>query len=125
MREKATEDQDALDLDLFCLELEHQVQTRITPELQRTLDERQAAFDAALDTHPNTVRERQRHVQERADYERRKERRHYVESGQAARAALQQAKRKARPARELASQLARTWRVPLILDPRLSAARPA
>jgi len=103
------------DLELFGLEFEHQVNTKIKPELKRTLDERESNFLHELQNHPQAVAERLRLAQEQADYRRRKERREYVASGEAARATTH----------ELAKQLARKWNAPFLPRHRLNGAQDA
>lgn len=78
---------DDFDLDVFVLELEHQIETRVKPELKRVLDRREAEFLACMDAHPAVIAERARCAREWADYRRRVERRRYVASGEAAYAA--------------------------------------
>ena len=104
-----------LDLDLFCLELEYQVQTRLKADIKRVLDERDAAFQAELAADPAVAAERERLAQELAEYQRRKERREYVTSGAAARAA-EEALRQRPPVIEMAGQLAKQWNVPFVTD---------
>lgn len=99
-----------LDLELFGLELEYQIQTRIRPHLKATLDQKDAQFRASLEQHPDEKVRRERLAQEHADYQRRKERRQFVESGEAARAAAQ-------TITVLAQQLAQCWQV-LLITPR-------
>jgi hypothetical protein len=109
-----------LDLDLFCLELEHQVQTRLKADIKRVLDEREVAFQAELAADPAIAAERERLTQERADYQRRKERRDYVTSGAAARAAEETLLSRP-PVIEMAGQLAKQWDVPFVTDTRRQA----
>jgi len=111
---------EALDMDLFCLELEYQVQTRLKADIKRVLDEREAAFQAELAANPAVAAERERLAQEREEYQRRKERREYVTSGAAARAA-EEALRTRPPVIEMAGQLARQWNVPFVTDSRREA----
>jgi len=120
----AAEVLDGLDLDLFCLELEYQVMTRLKADIKRVLDERDAAFQAAFAAHPANTAERERHERELADYRRRKERRQYVESGAAARAAEEEGRRSRPPLQELAATLAHHWNAPLTTAPRLRSPRP-
>ena len=110
----SSDDEDPLDLDLFILELEHQIQTRIQPQIKANLDRLDADFQAGLENHPKTKAERERLAQEQADYQRRKERQRFVQSGEAARAAETERKNSAPPARDLAEHLARNWKVQLI-----------
>lgn len=112
-----TDSLEALDLDLFCLELEYQVQTRLKTDIKRVLDERDAKFQATLAAHPASIAERERHQREQADYRRRKERRAYIESGAAAQAAQEEEARSRPPLKELAAQLAQHWNVPMIGHP--------
>ena len=112
MNHAETEALNSPDLDLFCLELEHQVHTRLKADIERVLDERDAAFQAELAAHPATIAERERHQRESADYRRRKERREYVASGAAARAVQEEQLHPGTPNAELAVQLARQWNVP-------------
>ncbi|MGD0089211.1 MAG: hypothetical protein ABSE73_04765 [Planctomycetota bacterium] len=112
---------EAFDLDLFCLELEYQVQTRLKADIKRVLDERDAAFQAQLAANPAVAAERARLAQEHAEYQRRKERREYVTSGAAARAAEAEALRSRPPVMEMAGQLAKQWNVPCISDTRWQA----
>jgi len=109
-----------LDLDLFCLELEHQVQTRLKTDIKRVLDEREAAFQSELAADPVVAAERERLAQERAEYQRRKERREYVTSGAAARAAEETLLSRP-PVIEMAGQLAKHWNVPFVTDTRRQA----
>ena len=103
-----------LDLDLFCLELEHQVQTRLKADIKRVLDEREAAFQAELAADPAVAAERERLAQERAEYQRRRERREHVTSGAAARAAAEGASRSGSPVNAMAEQLAKQWNVSFV-----------
>jgi hypothetical protein len=109
-----------LDLDLFCLELEYQVETRLKADIKRVLDERDAAFQAKLAADPAVAAERERLAQERAEYQRRKERREYVTSGAAARAA-EEASRSGPPVHAMARQLAKQWNVLFVTDTRRPA----
>ena len=63
------------DLELFGIELEHQVDTKIKPELKRSLDAQEEAFLLELQKNPKVIAERLRLAQERVEYRRRKERR--------------------------------------------------
>jgi len=119
-----TETLNSLDLDLFCLELEYQVQTHLRADIKRVLDERDAAFQAELTAHPATIAERERHERELADYRRRKERRQFVASGEAARAAEADSRRSRPPLQELAATLAQHWNAPLTVEPRLRNPKP-
>jgi len=112
---------EALDMDLFCLELEYQVQTRLKADIKRVLDERDAAFQAELAADPAVAAERERLAQERAEYQRRKERREYVASGAAARAAETGALPSRPTVIEMAGQLAKQWDVPFVTDTRRQA----
>ena len=114
-----------LDLDLFGLEIEYQVQTRMRPLLKLALDAKDAQFQAELAQRPEVIAEQRRLAEARAEYQRRKERRAYVESGQAALAAEQDKRRNLPSIRELGQQLARHWNVPFIIDRRLNGSRPA
>ena len=114
MNHSETEALNSLDLDLFCLELGHQVLTRFTADIKRVLDERDAAFQAALAAHPATIAECERHQRESADYQRRKERRDFVASGAAARAVQEEQLHPGTPDDKLAAQLARQWHVPML-----------
>ena len=109
-RDAPLSEDSGLDLELFGLELAHQVQTRITPQLKVALDRKEAEFIEALNEDPCEKLRQDRLAQEHADYQRRKERRQYVESGDAARAT--------QPA--LAADLARQWKAPLIRRHRTS-----
>lgn len=124
LRHAATEALDGLDLDLFCLELEHQVMTRFTADIKRVLDERDAVFRAKLAAYPAVIAERERYQRERADYLRRKERRQFVASGEAARAAEEECHRSRPPLQELAATLAQHWNAPLTVEPRLQSSKP-
>ena len=101
------------DLELFGIELEHQINTKIKPELRHSLDRQEEAFLNELGKHPKIIAERLRLAQEHADYSRRKERRAFVASGAAARAAT----------REMAGQLAKKWKAPCIAVNRLSGSQ--
>ena len=103
------------DLELFGLELEHQINTKLKPELKRSLDAREETFLRALQQNPKMIAERLRLAQEHADYRRRKERREFVASGEAARAAT----------REMAGHLAKKWKAPCITVNRLTGAQNA
>ena len=105
------EDEGGFDLEVFGLEFGHQVDTRIKPEIKRQLDRREATFQTELASDPKEVALRTRVTQEHSDYQRRKERRAFVESGEAERLA-QEGRR--RNVRELAIQLAHQWKVPFI-----------
>jgi len=100
------------DLELFILELEHQIQSRVRPELQRLHVEAQCRFEAELAIDPSEAARRARIAQEQADYLRRKERRRYVESGEAATATRREHGEPA-SSESLASDLAKRWRVPM------------
>ena len=108
------DDFSGFDLELFGIELEHQIDTKVKPELKRSLDAQEEAFLLELQSHPQVVAERLRLAQEHADYRRRKERREYVASGEAARIATQ----------GMAAHLSRKWKVPLITN-RLSGSQSA
>jgi len=95
---------EALDMDLFCLELEYQVETRLKADIKRALEELEAAFQAELAAKPAVAAERERLAQERAEYQRRKERREYVTSGAAAHTAAEEALRSRPPFIEMAGQ---------------------
>jgi hypothetical protein len=118
--EAETEQLEALDMDLFCLELEYQVETRLKADIKRVLDERDAAFQAELAADPAVAAERERLAQEHAEYQRRKERREYVTSGAAARAA-EEALLSRPPVIDMAGQLAKQWNVPLVTHTRREA----
>lgn len=121
--ETAISAQDAVDhpedVELFCLEFDHRVQTSIRPAIKAELDRRQRVFDATLKclAKPVETQNRDERIPARnrarpKGKQRRRRKRSRHSPG------------KARPpfVRDLASRLAKHWRVPLVLDTRL---RPA
>lgn len=112
------------DVELFCLELDHQVQTVIKPTIRGMLDRKQKAFDAMISClakpAPKRVAKPGRKQKDKG-------------SGKCTGARTKvgnQDKRtkrrrsKAKPAfvRDLAVRLAKRWQAPLVIDPRLRSA---
>ena len=117
-----TEDEgEGVDWELFGLEFEYAVETRIKPALRTALQKSQDAFDLAMNARPEVQAEAVRWALERADYARRRERQAYVTAQQAKLAA------KARHARPdtrigfLAQGLAMAWKAGFVRNERLSA----
>jgi hypothetical protein len=105
------------DVELFCLELDHQIQTAIRPALKAELDRRQRVFDATLKCLakcvPNHGRtQRWTTGRNRTPHKRKRRRKNRSRHGTAKPAFV----------RDLAARLAKRWQAPLIIDPRLKSA---
>lgn len=107
------------DVELFCLELDHQIQTAIKPAIRAELDCKQSIFDATIKCLAKPAPKqagRQRH-----------NRRHKGNGAKAKRvhpnrSTRRRQKRKPPFVRDLAARLAGHWKAPLVIDPRLKAA---
>lgn len=112
------------DVELFCLELDHQVQTSIKPAMRALLDRKQKVFDAMISC---LAKPAPRHVakpgRERKDKGSGKCTGTRTKVGnQGKRTKRRRSKAKPAFVRDLAVRLARRWQAPLVIDPRLKTA---
>lgn len=117
--------EDPEDVELFCLELDHQVQTTIKPVIKAELDRRQKIFDATIRCLAKPAPKNGASKSRRKRKDRSSGKRTVAKNRVAHRDKRTKRRRpKAKPAfvRDLAVRLAKRWQAPLVIDPRLKSA---
>lgn len=104
-------------VELFCLELDHQIQSAIRPAIKAELDHRQKVFDATINCLAEPAPKRS---EGRAN--KRKRGSHSNRARRNKRKKRRRQKSKPPFVRDLAARLARRWKAPLIVDARLKPA---